>query len=150
MEDKLIKLNVFERITLQTLLPAKGDILTIKIVHDLHMNLSFSQEELDTYNIRFEKEGVVWNNILPQEKEILFGKRAFEISQQSIVQEFLKLNKENSLTQSHLQLLEKFIAFEEFMLMVEQKELEEKERMKNVVSLDKKRKEKNNKINGDK
>ena len=98
-------LNVSERLTVLNFLPTEGNLATIKILGELRMNLSYTEEEnkewgivTDEVNkmIRWEENG---------EADIPIGETATGI----IVDELRKLDKENKLTELILPVYEKFI-----------------------------------------
>jgi hypothetical protein len=48
-----MKLDVFERILLQNILPREGDYITLKLVRKLREALSFSEKENDTLHFKY-------------------------------------------------------------------------------------------------
>jgi hypothetical protein len=97
-----MKLSLRDRFTILNVLPDKGNLATIKIVHNLKMNLSLSKEEFEDLEIK-EKDGLVyWND----EKEKKYGEKEIDISGKSlsiVLSAFDKLDKEEELTDAHLQ-----------------------------------------------
>ncbi len=113
-----MKLLMRERFVLLNILPAEGDISTIKIIHRLRMDLAPTEKELKDYKIVHQEQQVVWDDAMEkkrgaQEKKI--GPKAF-----MIIEEVLKkLSDEKKLTEGLLSTYEKFCG--------EEKEEEDKE-----------------------
>ena len=102
-----MKLQMRDRLVLLNILPAEGDILTIKVVHKLRMELAPSEKELKDYNIKQENGQIIWDDarekkIGAQEKKI--GPKAYSIIEEA----FEKLSKEKKLNEGHLETYEKF------------------------------------------
>lgn len=93
---------VEERLAMLGLLPQEGNLLTMKIIHDLRQELAFSEEDLEILNLKQENERLRWNDLDP--KEIKVGVKAASI----IHDELAKLDKDSALRESHLLLCEKF------------------------------------------
>ena len=98
MRDRLVLLNI---------LPAEGDILTIKVVHKLKMELAPSEKELKDYDIKQENGQIVWDDIMEkkrgaQEKKI--GPKAYSIIEEA----FEKLSKDKKINEGHISTYEKF------------------------------------------
>ena len=100
-----MKLNVTERINLMGILPAETNYVTLKIVNDLKSELSFSEEELKEYEMRFEDSMVYFNPVKSKEKEIKIGEKATDI----IIEALNKLDKDNKVNDNNISLYEKFI-----------------------------------------
>ncbi len=63
-----MKLQMRDRLVLLNILPAEGDITTIKIVHRLKMELAPSEKEVADYNIKQEKGQVIWDGMAREKK----------------------------------------------------------------------------------
>ena len=100
-----MKLNFLERIMLSQLLPRKENFITLKIVHNLKMNLSFTEQEVAECEVKSENGMTFWNDKGMEDKEIEIGKSAFDICVNSIKE----ADKQKILTEQHLTLYEKFI-----------------------------------------
>jgi len=99
-----MKLGIGERLALQSILPGEGDILTIRIVHDLRMALGLSEEEIKACGVHSEEGNRVgWEKEL--EKEIDVGPQATAL----IVTTLQDLNKQKKLNEGYLPIYEKFI-----------------------------------------
>ena len=104
-----MKLNVLERLVLLAILPNTGTITTVRIVHDVQMALSFSEEEHKV--LQFEKltdGGTKWEEGVVEDKAIELGPRATAM----IVDALARLDKEEKLSADHLSLWEKFMVSE--------------------------------------
>jgi hypothetical protein len=106
-----VKLTLFERFVVMTLLPIEGNYRTLKIVWDLQMELATTEEEnkmaglVDLPGGGTDAEN--WEAVPP--KEIVFG----DVAKQLIVDALTKLNNEEKLTRQHMSLYEKFITYAE-------------------------------------
>lgn len=99
-----MKLFVLDRIKLLQILPAEGNLISLRIINDLNNSLSFTEKEIIKYSLKVDPDNdkTTWLN--DSEKEIDIGESATEIIKSSLI----KLNKENKLTLEHLSLCEKF------------------------------------------
>lgn len=98
-------LKVSERVLLLAVIPKEGNYTNLKILDELRMNLSYSEEELEKWDIDVNQKDrtVSWNE--DGEADIPIGERATGI----IVDEFRKLDKESKLSDQIVPLYEKFI-----------------------------------------
>lgn len=106
-----MKLTVGERIQLQQILPAKGNIVNLRILEDLRKKLSFTEKEIKEYKVK-QVEGtnsITWNNKGTVPKEIEIGDQAKEI----IVKELKALSDKEQLTLQYISIYDKFIKPEE-------------------------------------
>jgi len=106
-----MKLTVHERLMLGNILPQEGDFVTLKVLRNLKMDLSFSDPELKKWSIRTSDGRVDWrlfndkNKPIDQEAEIEVGGKAKDI----IVKALAELNEKKKLREEHLTLYERFI-----------------------------------------
>lgn len=102
-----MKLKVFERLLLQNILPAEGDILTLRIVRDLRDALSFSEEETAALDIKQEPgtTHVKWVAEADIPTEIEVGPVAHGLIRDRLI----ALNNDKKLTLEHLPLYERFV-----------------------------------------
>lgn len=98
-----MEFTVEERLTALGLLPPEGNLITMKIVHELRQGLAFSEEDLAILGFRQENERLIWNNGIDP-KEVKVGVKAAGV----IHDELAKLDKDGKLRESHLLLVEKF------------------------------------------
>ena len=100
-----MKLSVHERVVILSLLPKEGSFATLKILEQLRMSLSFTEEELKKWKIvENTKEGRInWEK--DGEAEIPVGEKATDI----VVDALKKRDKENSLPMRAMGVYEKFI-----------------------------------------
>ena len=98
-------LNVSERLTVLNFLPTEGNLATIKILGELRMNLSYTEDETKEWGIENDEEAkmIKWKE--NGEADIPIGETAMGI----IVDELRKLDKDNKLTELILPVYEKFI-----------------------------------------
>ena len=98
-----MKLSIGERLNLLNLLPPEGDLTSIKIVRKLREGLSFSEDELEEYEIKVLDNGrVSWNSA--EEKDIEIRAKARSM----IVAALHKLDDEGKVTEQHISLFDKF------------------------------------------
>jgi len=103
-------LNIAERIALLNILPAQGNLVTLKIVRDLQSRLSFSEEEVKKYKIKSTPAPggatVVWDSDFAKEtKEIEIGDIAMDV----IVEQLKMLEGQKRLRLEMLDLYERFV-----------------------------------------
>jgi len=103
-----MKLNLLERFLLMQLLPQKENFATLKIIHNLKMALSFSEEEVIQCEVKSENGMTYWNDKGLEEVEICIGNKAKDIC----IQALKDADKNKLLTEKHLSLYEKFISEE--------------------------------------
>ena len=103
-----MKLGIRDRIVLLNILPAEGDFITLKIVHDLRSALAFSEQDLKDYEITSEDNAVRWSEAKEAElgqKEIEIGPKALSV----IVELLKKLSEAGKLVEGNLSVYEKFM-----------------------------------------
>lgn len=99
-------LAILERLMLMSILPAQGDITTLKIVQELKLAIGFSEEELEEHSIVFSGERVDWNPKSNEYvKDIPIGPRATSV----IVEELERKNTAKELTSDFISLYDKFM-----------------------------------------
>jgi len=106
-----MQFNTFERLVLLNVLSQSGSSLAdLKIVHNLKMNLSFTEKEQKQSKMKYLENGNVqanWNAVKP--KDVKLCDRAKEI----IAKGLKKMGEQENLTEEHFSLCEKFKLFEE-------------------------------------
>ena len=101
-----MKLLVHERLLLLNLLPATGDITSIKLLRKVKEDLSFNEKENKDLGFVQDGEMLRWNSEKGNvEKDITIG----EIITELIKTELKKMNEEKKLTDQHISIYEKFI-----------------------------------------
>lgn len=106
-----MKLTVHDRLMLGNILPQEGSFATLKLLRNLKMDLSFSEEETKKWSIQATDGRVDWrlfdtkNKPIDQDAEIKIGPKAKDI----IVLALSKLNDEKKLRDEHYALYERFI-----------------------------------------
>lgn len=106
-----MKVNVLERLMLQSVLPKEGSYATLKITRDLAGELGFSEADWKTYKIVQEGEQIKWDDKTDaaEQKDVKFGEKATDL----IIKELEKLNKDEKLTPQLMTLYEKFVKTKE-------------------------------------
>lgn len=103
-----MNLSILERLSVIHALPKEGDYATLKILTDLRMSLSFTEEEMKKWEIiTNEQGGISWSE-KAEEVEIPIGEKATDI----IVAGFKKLDSEKKLQEDMVSAYEKFITTE--------------------------------------
>jgi len=103
-----MELDILERLMLNSILPAQGNIVTLKIVQELKMVLAFSEEEVKEHTIEQLEgnSGVKWNPKSNEyTKDIPIGPRAMSI----IVEELERRNEAKELEADFISLYDKFM-----------------------------------------
>jgi hypothetical protein len=100
-----MNLSVLDRVVVLTALPKEGDYVTLKILMELRMALSFTEEEIKKWKIKTDMEQgmTTWDG--GEDVEIPMGEKATDI----IVDAFKKLDSEKHLASEMLDTYEKFI-----------------------------------------
>lgn len=99
-----IELNVQDRLGLLSLLPREGNLTTLRIVQQLLIELSFSEEEHASLKFQSNDGELRWNEEADQPRTIAFGAKAMQIVQSLLGD----LNEGGKLRMEHLGLCEKF------------------------------------------
>jgi hypothetical protein len=100
------QLSVLERILLLSLLPQKENIDTLRVIHDLKMNLSLTEDDIKEFDFKTDENGrMSWNERGLIEKDIEIGEKAMDICKKSI----LRADADRSLTEQHFTLYDKFV-----------------------------------------
>lgn len=105
MSESLNTLNVAERIMLLHLLPAQGNIITLRVALELQQAIAFSEDELIEASIVQEDEQMRWDPEADLVKEVAVGPAARGL----IVEVLKKLDAEQKLTANHITLYERFV-----------------------------------------
>jgi hypothetical protein len=101
----MVKLNVFERLTMMGLLPQEGSFVTLRIQRELMTKLGMSEDELKEFDIKQEGVKVTWNEKGIEEREMKLGEKQMDMIKSALV----KLDGDNKLEQKHFSLYEKFV-----------------------------------------
>jgi hypothetical protein len=129
-----LKLTVFERLTLQNILPKEGDFITLKLVRKLRESLAFNEREIAEINFRnhwkcpkcqkvevanempkcpdcdiYMQLGgqVTWDDDKAKKviKDVYMGDKMLALCESTLK----KLSDEGKLTEQHFSLFEKFV-----------------------------------------
>ena len=101
-----MQFNVLERVLLLNILPAEGNVVSLRICHNLRMALSFSEEEMERYGIKVDAANgrVEWTpEAAACTKDVEVGPQAFVL----IAETLDKLSKQNRLHADHLGLYDR-------------------------------------------
>jgi hypothetical protein len=97
-------LTIKERLLLLSVLPEKGDIVSIRIVRQLRESLSFSEEDHARLGIKSADGIVQWDDKVPQDTEVEIGPKAHLL----IAEALNKLSESKALTEDFISLWDKF------------------------------------------
>ena len=101
-----MELTILERLMLGSILPPQGDIVTLKLVQDLKMEIAFTEDEIAKHGISNKDDRVDWNPEASEYvKEIPIGPKAMSL----IVGELEKRNEEKTLSADFISLYEKIM-----------------------------------------
>jgi len=98
------KLTVRDRLVLLSILPAEGNLTTIRILRELRENLSFSEAEHADLQITQTDGQLRWKEGAVPARAIDIGPKATEQVREALG----KLDKEKKLTADHLDLCDLF------------------------------------------
>lgn len=101
-----MNLSVLDRLVLLTALPKEGDYASLKILMNLRMSLSFTEEEIKKWGITSDPETTATSWDDNAEAEIPIGEKATDI----IKGAFKKLDREQKLKPEMIDTYEKFIS----------------------------------------
>ena len=101
-----MELSVAERLAILSILPVRGDYITLKVLEQLRMNLAFTEKELKEFGIVEDKENrkVDWSS--DKSIDIPIG----EVATGLIVKSLKELETRKELPVNLLDVYEKFIA----------------------------------------
>jgi len=102
-----MKLSITERVALLDTLPRQGDVTTLRILRDLEMALSFSEEEYAELGITQEGSRISWEENV--DKDVAVGPKAHTLIAENLEQ----LNAAKNLPVACLSLYEKFCEVDE-------------------------------------
>jgi len=111
-----MKLNIPERIALLNILPAEGDVISLRIVRDLKNALSFTEQEVKRFKMKntMKPDGsgaiVIWDSKFTNvTKDIKIG----DVARDIIVGQLKALDNSKKLRLELLDLYDKFVSPEE-------------------------------------
>jgi len=101
-----MEFKTFDRLILLNILPEQADITTIRIIHKLRQDLSFSEEEHAALEIQTGEDGLVrWNAAADTSKDVEIGPKAHAIVEGVLRQ----LSEKGLLREQHLPLYDRFV-----------------------------------------
>ena len=99
-----MELGILERISLLNILPAEGDVVTVRILKKLRADLGFTEEEIKEHKIKSEENRVMWEET-GYKADIPIGEKATDI----IKNAFKKLDREGKVREEMLPLYDTFM-----------------------------------------
>lgn len=97
--------TILNRILLLNILPAAGDVTTVRIVRNLREDLSFSEQEHTDFQLVQSDGKITWNSDATTTKDIEIGPKA-----RGVITKALKdLSDSQKLTPQYLDLYEQFV-----------------------------------------
>lgn len=100
-----MQFGILERITLLNILPAEGDITTVRILKTLKESLGFTEDEIKEHVISSEDGRVTWKET-GYLAEIPVGEKAEDIIRESLK----RMDREKRLREEMIPLYERFCA----------------------------------------
>lgn len=105
-----MKLNIPERIALLSILPAEGNIVTLRILNELKSELAFTEDEVREYGIKNIPSDsgamITWKpELTDTKKEVKIGPTAEAI----VVNKLKELDSQSRLHVSMIPLYERFV-----------------------------------------
>lgn len=102
-----MNLSIPERLIIMSILPIEGSYATLRILQNLKLSLSFTEEEIKEWQIvpDMERQRTTWNDKVLGEADIPIGEKATDI----IVEALAKLNRDKKLPMQAMSVYEKFI-----------------------------------------
>lgn len=110
-----MKLNIAERLALLGVLPQQGNAITLRVIRELQNQLSFTEAEMEHYNVKNQqlpdgRVNVTWNpELIDETKDIKIGK----VAKKTIIEQLERLNSTKQLHISMLPIYDKFIESDE-------------------------------------
>ena len=98
-------LTLPERIVLLNVLPAEGNVITLRVAQQLRMEVALSEEEIAKAELVQDGERMHWKAGADVSKDVEIGEAARGI----VVEALKKLNEQSKLTTNHISLYEKFV-----------------------------------------
>ena len=106
-----VELTVKQRINLQSILPAQGDFLTMKMLRVLREDLSFSQKEHELLKFKQHPDGSVeWDSKAASKKKTVEIPETIVNSVKEILE---RANAAKKITEAHLDFYEMFMSLED-------------------------------------
>ncbi len=99
-----MKFSINERIGLLNILPERGTLATMRVLHDLRDELGFSEEEIEQASIQQVDDRLTWNSFYKIEKDIDVGAAVRSV----IVESIEALDSQGEVTELTLGLYERF------------------------------------------
>lgn len=100
-----MELSVMERLLLLEMLPAEGDVTTLRILLDLRRDLSFSEQEHAAIKLVQDNGRVTWDRTQEKVKDVEIGPKAVSAIRDALQ----KLNNAKKLRETHLSLWDRFM-----------------------------------------
>ena len=99
-----VVLTVKERLVLLNLLPAEGNLTTLRLVREAREVLSFSDEENEALHFEQINDRLRWSDEAPQEAEVELGPTVAGMIRERLA----TLDEQAKLRDEHLSLCDKF------------------------------------------
>lgn len=105
-----LELDLPERIALLGILPHEGNIITLRLIKELQINVGFTEKEIKHFGLKEELKGstqsITWNpEKASEKKEIEFG----EVATALVVSRLKQLDSQGKLHIGMMPLYEKFV-----------------------------------------
>jgi hypothetical protein len=101
-----LKMNVKDRLVLQSILPQQGSMLTMTIVQEVQDKIKITSDEISKLNMKETKQGITWD----AEKKIELELELNDSIKKVLKESAQKADKEEKVTTENLSLIQKLIA----------------------------------------
>jgi uncharacterized protein YjaG (DUF416 family) len=99
-----MKLGIQDRIILLNVLPAEGDVTTLRIIRKLKEDLGFTEKELKENEIISTEGKITWKPS-DYQKDVQIGEKASDLIKDSLTE----LSKQKKLQEMHLNVYDLFV-----------------------------------------
>lgn len=96
-------LGIMDRVLILSILPQKGNIVTMRIVSEFQAEVGFSDKEIRDWKIKQTETGVVWDGSKSSAKEFKIGESIISVLKEQIKE----LDEKGEIVPQHLELIKK-------------------------------------------
>lgn len=100
-----MKLSVKERLELLNILPQVGNVVMLRVVQDLRVEVGLSPEEVELIGVKQDGQQMTWDEIKDPMKDVTLGSAAVGV----VVKALTDLDGAAKLKVGHLTLYDKFV-----------------------------------------
>ena len=104
-----MKLTIKDRLLINELYPKESNLISQILVKDINEKVNITQNDIDKYNIKPEKNGLTWNVKKDKGIEVGFTDKEIEFLKKQVE----RLDAESKITQSNIDLCLKIKEYKE-------------------------------------